>query len=299
MGIFMENISSKEKKQHGSLSIPYSYYECHIPEYFPFVPLHWHKEFEINYIISGKGRFTYGNKSFVTGEGDIIIVLPGKLHAIYPYGDFNQVYDTLVFREEMLSANKEERSFISCISPMINGNCDIAAPVTRADKFYCEIKKCVEQVFTNMKKNTPVADLHMKSALLYLICLLEENGIIKTIKKQDDRTVAGIRSALVFINQNYMENISTGQLAEIVHLSKSYFMYCFKKATGTSVIEYVIQLRIKNACTMLRDTSAYSTEIAYACGFRNLSNFNRQFKKYTGYTPKQYRQLYKNSQPPR
>ena len=71
-------------------------------------------------------------------------------------------------------------------------------------------------------------------------------------------------------------------------------MYCFKQVVGISAMEYVIQLRIKSACDMLRNSGRTSVEIAFACGFQNLSNFNRQFKKCVGCTPRQYRQLQKN-----
>lgn len=57
-----------------------------------------------------------------------------------------------------------------------------------------------------------------------------------------------IREALVFINLNYREAISIEQLAQMAHLSRSYFMYCFKKMVGISAMEYIIQLRIKLAC---------------------------------------------------
>ena len=45
----------KEKCQHGSIQVPYSYYDCGIPDYFTSVPLHWHSEMELNYIKSGNG----------------------------------------------------------------------------------------------------------------------------------------------------------------------------------------------------------------------------------------------------
>lgn len=292
----MTGISSKEKRQHGSVSIPYSYYECRIPEYFPLVPLHWHKEFEINYVIEGKGEFIYEceNEKFITDTGDIMVVLPNRLHAIYPYQDSFQVYDTLVFREEMLGINREERTWVSYIEPMINGTYGIIAPITKANQFYEEMKECIEQIFTYSKKKEPIADLYIKSGLLRFICLLEESGCVKFIKKQEDKFIESIRSALTFVNENYREDICVEQLAAMVHLSKSYFMYCFKRVVGVSPMEYIIQLRIKNACELLRNSNATSIEIAYTCGFQNLSNFNRQFKKCVGYTPKQYRQLQKN-----
>ena len=290
----MGNISSKEKKQHGSVRIPYSYYQCRVPEYFPLVPLHWHDEFELSYIIRGKSEFVYGSERFVTDTGDIIIVPPGRLHAIYPHADFRQVYDTLVFRAEMLGANREERGWVNCIEPLINGNHGITVPITREQERYGEIRKCVREIFLCSKRDTPIADLRMKSELLRLIYLLEESGGIKVIKGQEDKSMENVRAALLFMNENYKEPISVEQLADMVHLSKSYFMHCFKQITGVSAMEYIIQLRIKSACEMLRSSGHTAVEIAFICGFQNLSNFNRQFKKCVGCTPGQYRKLQKS-----
>ncbi len=285
----MNTTSSKEKRKHGSVRIPYDFFACRVPDQFPLVPPHWHNEFELNYIVSGKSEFTCGEDKFIADAGDIILIPPNRLHALYPYGDDLQVYNTLVFREELLGIGKEERCGISFMEPIINGNREILLPISGSHAAYGEIRQCVEQIFICVKENSPAADLHMKSELLRFLWLLQESGCITTVKNQDENQMENIREALVFINLNYREAISIEQLAQMAHLSRSYFMYCFKKMVGISAMEYIIQLRIKLACEMLRNSTAPSLEIAFACGFQNLSNFNRQFKKYVGYTPKQYR----------
>lgn len=81
-------------------------------------------------------------------------------------------------------------------------------------------------------------------------------------------------------------------LAQLIPLSKSYFMYCFKRITGTSIVSYITQIRIKNACEMLLSTDKQVVRIAMECGFDNLSNFNRQFKKNVGCSPLKYRKSF-------
>lgn len=282
-------VSNKEKRQHGSVMVPYSYYECRVPEYSPVIPLHWHSEFEINYIVSGKSEFVCGDERIVACEGDIIMLPPNMLHAIYPYRDFQQIHDTLVFREQMLGIAKEERCGVFYIEPIVRGRHRVITPISRGHNAYEEIHGSVRQIFACAKKNTPEADLYMKSELLRLIWLLEKNECVRTVKNTDDRHLESIRQVLRFISENYRDTISIEQLADMAHLSKSYFMYHFKQLVGIGAIEYVIQLRIKHACELLRTTSDTAAEIAFACGFQNLSNFNRQFKKSVGCTPGQYR----------
>lgn len=75
--------------------------------------------------------------------------------------------------------------------------------------------------------------------------------------------------------------------------SKTHFMAVFKQHAGTSCTEFIIQVRLNKACDLLMNTSDPILEIATAVGFNNLSNFNRQFKRYYELTPSQYRKQLK------
>ena len=88
---------------------------------------------------------------------------------------------------------------------------------------------------------------------------------------------------------HYGEDITVEQLADIAHLSKSYFMGCFKKATGIGAIEHLTQIRMKIVCDALVNSNEHIADLAYNCGYDNLSNFNRQFKRMIGCTPMEYR----------
>lgn len=284
----MGSTASKEKRQHGSAMVPYSYYKCRVPEAFPMVPLHWHNEFELSYVVSGKGELVYNDERIVTNAGDIIVIPPNVVHAIYPHQDFVQVYDTLVFKEMLLGIDKQERCGITYLEPIVSGSHRIIAPISAGHSAYASMQKCVKQIFACVERNEPIADLYMKSELLRFFALLEENGCVIAVKNRDDWQAEGIRRALVFINENYREMICVEQLADIANLSRSYFMYRFKQMVGVSAMEYVIQLRIRNACELLRGGSS-SIEAAFASGFQNMSNFNRQFKKCVGCTPGEFR----------
>ena len=102
-----------------------------------------------------------------------------------------------------------------------------------------------------------------------------------------------IRPAIEYINDNFSEAVTVEKLAEITHISKSYFMRLFKETAGVGAIEYLSQLRIKKVCEILLKTDKTAAEAAFECGFRNISNFNRQFRKFAGCTPKEYRKAYR------
>lgn len=284
-------MTSEEKRRHSSRLVPFSYYKCLIPDYFASVPLHWHGEFEINLVVSGCAEFICGDSRFVSGEGDIIVIPPNMLHAISPNGNNSQLYDTIVFSPEMLGASDNDRCAAECIIPLSNGGLRVNTRITSGHTYYGELKTTAENIFSCAKGNTPQLDMLLKSELLRFFWLLRESGdIVRTSGNAVSRSEI-IRPAIEYMNENFSENITIEQLAETAHLSRSYFMRRFKEAAGEGAIEYLSRLRIKRACGLLCLTDKTSAEIALECGFRNISNFNRQFRSIVGCTPKEYRKL--------
>lgn len=303
-----------ENRRHSTAYIPYSFYECRIPEYYRNVPLHWHDEFEINRILRGRGEFICGDDKLTAGEGDLLILPPDTLHAAYPCEDSVLIYQALVFSPVMLGANSNDRCTIEYIRPMMKGSIRPETLISQAAANYSELKATADRIFSysglsnleddmesgektvdeeaagrkTVRGHSPREELLLKSELLRFFGMLECGGADSG--REDSISYSEIiRPALEFMVENYRENISVDELAERVHLSKSYFMSCFKKAAGTGAIEYLAQLRINAACRMLTDTAVSVSDIAYSCGYNNLSNFNRQFRKLVGCSPREYR----------
>lgn len=92
-----------------------------------------------------------------------------------------------------------------------------------------------------------------------------------------------------YIEENFQEQIKLSDVAQLVNMSDSAFSHFFKKKTGCSFIDYLNSVRIGKASKMLFDTTHSINEICYSCGFNNLSNFIRIFKKIKGSTPSEYR----------
>lgn len=284
----MEKLSLLEKIQHSSKTMPFSYYKCRIPDYFPNVPLHWHKEIEINYIILGSVEFICGDDKFVATEGDIVLVMPDMLHSVFPNENSSTFYDTIVFSADMLGLSENDRSSTQFIKPISEGCAEIYPLIKKDHIYYDELKTTVENIFSSAKGNSPALDILMKSELLRFFWILIENKDIKTNDSQAEKN-GFLKPVIEYMNENFSENITVSDLAVKACMSKSYFMQRFKDSAGMGAIEYLSQLRIKKACEILKDSDMSSCDTAFMCGFRNLSNFNRQFRKIVGMTPKEYR----------
>lgn len=278
----------KENRQHSSALIPYSLYQCRIPEYYASVPMHWHREFEINYILEGEGQFILGEEKYIALKGDIIIVPPNVLHAAYATEGNILVYDALVFNHSILGTGSNDRGTVECIQPIINGQFKIPTLISSSNHLY--FQKCVGQIFESAKDNSPLSDLLLKSELLRFFWLLEKETKPIVLREEENVHYSElIRPALEYMALHYGENITVEQLADEVHLSKSYFMGCFKKATGIGAIEHLAQIRMKIVCDALANSDEHIADLACNCGYDNLSNFNRQFKRMIGCTPMEYR----------
>lgn len=93
------------------------------------------------------------------------------------------------------------------------------------------------------------------------------------------------------IEKNIDENLTVGEVAKFCGWSDSHFMRWFKKMTGLSLIAYVNERRLAVAAEALKKTDDKILNISQDAGFTNLSNFNRQFRKRYGVTPKEYREM--------
>lgn len=285
----MPDRETQEKRRHSTTLVPYSHYECRLPEWFVNVPMHWHGEFELIRILQGRGEFICGSQKQEAGEGEFLLVPPNMLHAAYPCKRQKLIYNALVFSPSMLGAGSGDRCTNECIRPILNGRPGNNVYICRQSQDYEKIRDLVEQIFSCVRENCARADLLMKSELMRLIWLLEENGNIVFEKQRESKEAEAIRPAIEYMAQRFREDITVEQLADLVHLSKSHFMRCFRQAVGIGAIEHLSQLRIHAACEALSDSAEQISDIAFACGYSNLSNFNRQFLKKVGCSPKEYR----------
>lgn len=283
------SLDNKEQRQHSSSLVPYSIYECLIPDSFPNVPMHWHDEFEIDYVLQGKGDFICGDEHFPVSNGDVIMISPNMLHAAYPSSNMNLHYIAFVFHANMLGLESNDRSSTHCIRPLITGQLRVNMKYDLGHPDYSVIHSLTETIVSCANKNNPYDDLLLKSILLQLYWYFEKSDNLSSFQGNVISYSSLIRPALEHMTYCYMDSITIKELAAKCAISSSHFMNSFKKAVGCSAIEFLTHLRIKAACTALTETTDDISTISYSCGFDNLSNFNKQFKRIAGSSPREYR----------
>ena len=118
---------------------------------------------------------------------------------------------------------------------------------------------------------------------------LSSSSFARSKTASDSRRVQKVEE---YINLHYTEEIRLSQLAELTDMTPVSFSRFFKLRTGKSLSDYIIDIRLGHATRQLVDSTKTVAEICYECGFNNLSNFNRIFKKKKGCSPKEFREIY-------
>lgn len=101
-----------------------------------------------------------------------------------------------------------------------------------------------------------------------------------------------IWAARRFIDQHLTEHISLTKVANVVGINRTHLSEKFKQVTGIKFVDYVARNRFEKAREQLGNVDSAIGEIAFACGFQSLSQFNRVFKKLSGKSPTSYRETF-------
>lgn len=132
----------------------------------------------------------------------------------------------------------------------------------------------------------------------YLVCEMDARTEMGSNDGREFAIEAGsdnaIQTALDYIQQNYKNDISLSEVADVVHLSMMYFGRLFKQETGKTFTDYLTYLRIEKAKQMIKSSSRKIFEVSKSVGYINDKYFTRIFKKITGMTPLEYRKHTKN-----
>lgn len=103
-----------------------------------------------------------------------------------------------------------------------------------------------------------------------------------------DKESERINDVINYILKHYNKDIELSTIAEIANYSKAAFCKFFKQRTRKTFTEFLNEVRITQACKLLRNSNLNISQVCFESGYNNVSNFNRQFKRITNTTPKNY-----------
>lgn len=292
----------KEIRTHGTQSFPCAAYRTHSSGRGTLVKHHWHEEAEILYFSGGKFRLEINMESFPAHAECFYFINPGELHSIITESSDNHWEDAVVFSPDILRFDSCDGAQIQLVNPIRNGNLLFPRCITPGHPAFAPLRNAfldIMHAFGRMAAD-PVSDstlvtddltsqLYIKSSLLYILATLSFHRLLSPTEKNFDKRVESVKTSLTYIREHYRDKIYIADLAGQVNLNEQYFCRLFKKAVGCSAIAYINEYRIKQARRLLEETELPVTEICLECGYNNLGNFLREFRRHTETTPLQYR----------
>ena len=256
-------------------------------------PFHFHPECELVYILSGSGKRIIGDKIEVFGPGDMIFLGPNIPHVWYSDSSFyknnsNQKSVAIVvyFSKEIFSEKFFQLEETQLLKEFLNkSGRDLRIQGNTFEKLSLLLPQLIEN--NGMQK---IVGLMQVLECLAVSNELESMASITYKNSYDNRDNHKIDKVFLYLNKNFMQDISMPEVAELCHMTPQSFCRFFKARTKTTFIDFLNDIRISHARKLLIESEEQTiAEIAYHCGYKNLSNFNKLFKIKTKLTPKEYK----------
>lgn len=290
----MNTITAKEKgyhetKRHTDALFPYNVYLCTIPSDFPSVFLHWQDTMEIIYVKKGTGVAQMDLESFDIAGGDILFAPPGRLHGLNGKPGQKMEYENIIFDLSFLGSTLVDLCSQKYLLPLKNGRLRFPSLISSGHPAHQSLAACLDDADLLCDRRPPGYELGVKAAMMKLFSLIFQLGLTDLQPDYPQKNLDRLKMVLNYLEAHYRESLPVSRMALACGYSESHFMRWFREMTGTSFVKYLIRYRLEKACEQLKDTQKTVLEISVQCGFDNLSNFNRLFKKQFGMTPGQMR----------
>ncbi len=255
-------------------------------------PFHFHPEMELVYILESFGKRIIGDNIEPFTEGDMVFIGSNLPHVWMSdeifYNDIPHLkakaivlyFNKNIFSPgfyEMKEAYKIKEFFQNAEKGMrINGETKEMV----AEKFKILLQK------KDFEKMVGLLEILHVLSQSKDISFITSDGYHAQVKHAETDRLSNVYK---YVQNHFKDNISLGTIASSSNLTPQSFCRLFKKRTGKNFVEYLNEVRVAAACKYLLDTDWSISEIAYNCGYKTVSNFNKLFKSITGTSPKIYR----------
>lgn len=250
-------------------------------------PVHFHPEYELNFIHNGKGiRRIVGDHVSEIDDYELVLVGPNLFHGWIMEGSSeSKIHEiTLQFHNDLFDDKLLSRAIMKPINEMlVKSSCGILFSKSISKKIYPKIKRLNE---------LKGLEYFLKFiSILHLLSNSKEQTILSAYSsnKNDFYNSDNVKIVYEYLQENFYKKLKVKDVADLINMTEVSFSRFIKKRTGKTFIEYLNDIRIGFASQWLIEKDESIAEIAYQCGFNNVSNFNRVFKANKGLTPTEYK----------
>jgi AraC-like DNA-binding protein len=253
-------------------------------------PLHYHDEYELNLILNAKGaRRIVGDHIDQIDDLELVLVGPNLSHAWFTHncksGEIKEI--TIQWHKDLFDDKFLRRNQLNFIRKMLE----------QSSKGILFSKDSIQTITERIVTLNQKSGFDSVMALINILHDLSTSRNFRTLSEasfnsevQSNYNSRRIEKAFEYMNKNYDKPITLKDMSKLVNMTEVSFSRFIKKRTGISFIDSLNEIRLGHASRILIDTTNSIAEVSYSCGFNNISNFNRLFKKKKGCTPKEFRE---------
>jgi AraC-like DNA-binding protein/quercetin dioxygenase-like cupin family protein len=249
------------------------------------VGMHWHEFYELCFIVRGKGTNVVNGKAILLEPGCLFLLTPADFHEIaHDPTDLPIELFNVVFSEELLSEGLRDLVY------MQRDSCSIKEDESNRP----EVEQEYRLIGAELEHRRTGYQVLIRGALERIVVSWIrglERGELSNLNGEAGATQpsAMMQKAMNYIRYHFRDPLTLEDAARHARLAPNYFSDCFRKMTGIAFQNYLQELRLSFASSLLRASSLPVTDICYASGFRTLTHFERVFKRKYGHSPRAYR----------
>lgn len=252
------------------------FFEAHYTD-FSYTP-HFHEEYAIGVVERGIHAFYYRGEHYAIAPGYVVTCQPGEVHTGHPGNEDIWRFRMLYLNPALAQQIAAELGYRPAAPPFLSYTV-IGHP---------QVVRAVRAVHLNAEHHEPT--LLQEVVLREMLALVLGNYSEIRLTPQSIRDESTpIVQAKACMQERYAEDLQLSDLADIAHLSKSYFIRAFRHYEGIPPYAYLVQVRLNRAKVLLRQ-GLPPIEVARATGFFDQSHFTRYFKRFMGVPPGHYQQ---------
>lgn len=252
-------------------------------------PPHWHPDIEIIWPKEAPYRVICSTQIYDVAVDDILLICPAVLHEILSPEPGARAYIQADF-SGIVSLKEIETAF-RLMSPALHIRKNTCSP-----EVYEQLCNYLDIIMETYSELEPFDELEIYSVLLKFIAFCSKN--INLFKGNETlsasttyKNAISLSNVCTYISEHFTEDLTLEGISTYAGFSKYHFERIFSNYTGTTFYQYLQQMRINYAQTLLTNPELSITDIAFQSGFASCTAFTRAFKKSTGYPPSQFRML--------
>ncbi len=255
---------------------------------------HFHPEYELIWNISGEGTRFVGDSVDNYHPGDMILIGPNVPHC------WQNGLSKLPQDAELMVIQFKASCFGEGFLQLPEAGL-INRLLVNASKGLSITGKTADRVAKTMRFLYQQQNMDRLLSLIKILDQIAKSDELNVLTTPDydlhadinNTNLRRIENIYSYVRKNLAEDINQTEIASRVGLTTQGFSRFFKKYTGLTFVKFVNTLRVNEACRLLVRESFDVTQIAYMCGYQNISNFNRRFQELKGVTPSDFRNGYR------